>query len=184
MPDRFHGRLFHGKSRWVALVLVALLAAALLFVAYQESRNRGPQLFNAFYKPYPAVVGLPNGFGERSTYHKQLRQALRHYSERYYAQASQQFIELTTKRPENDTLNFFIGLSYIGRGEVASAQAYLAKVAVQPESPLQDDAQWYLALAHLQQGRIEAAEQLLESIVQESENNVIASRARRLLGRL
>lgn len=159
---------------------LGLVAALVLFLIYQQNRTPGPELYNRYFKPYPAIAAaLDTRERDETSYRKCFRHALKSYRKKQYAAATDSLLELTTQKPENDTLNLYIGLSYLARGEVEAAQSFLAKVLNKPESAWKSTARWYLALSHLQLGHIDTARRLL--IPLKNQDNLHQEEARKVL---
>jgi tetratricopeptide (TPR) repeat protein len=65
------------------------------------------------------------------------------------------------EKPENDTLNYFIGSAHLALKDVKIAQSYLEKVTRLPEGRFSQEAYWYLALSYLSEGEFELAKKAL-----------------------
>jgi tetratricopeptide (TPR) repeat protein len=79
-----------------------------------------------------------------------------------YASAINRWEKLLEQRPNNDTLNYFLGASSLAAGQDEKAVNYLQKALESKETAFAEEAWWYLGLTWLKQGEIEKAKQALQ----------------------
>ena len=69
--------------------------------------------------------------------------------------------------PSNDTLTYYLGLSYLEDSEELNALPYLNEVAVDKQSVFSQRAQWYQAMAHLLNNNLIEAKKSFTAITQD-----------------
>ena len=113
-------------------------------------------MFLEYFSPDP---GLPTVMGNNDNY--PFYEAMVDYKEGNYDVAIKKWRGLLVSKPNNDTLNYFLGVAHLANDDSKSAIPYLEKIDVS-ESFFGKDAKHYLGLAHLKSGDIEKAKALLE----------------------
>ncbi len=91
------------------------------------------------------------------------------YKQGNYDMAINKWEKLLAKKPENDTLNYFLGVSHLATGADNNAILFLKKVT-NSNSYFEKEARYYLGLAHLKNGEIDKAKIFLK------ENNEIMNK--------
>lgn len=165
--NRFHEQAFGTKQpakslyilRWRPLAMaasVALVLGAFLwyFVLLAPTHEK---LFTAYYEPDP---GLPTTMSNSAAY--AFDRGMVDYKTGNYPAAINRWEGLIAEKPQNDTLNYFLGTAHLELGNTEKAKAYLEIVVQNGDGPFAQDAAWYLALSYLSTGRIQEAKEVLE----------------------
>ncbi len=128
--------------RWMAAAaIIAVVSAIAYFNVFTNSEHR---LFSKYYFP---DSGLVSSMGVSDNYDFDV--AMINYKSGKYDQSIVEMKKLLLFNPNNDTLNYFIGNSFLALDKVDSAISYLKVVAVNNQSAFAKDANWYLGLAYL-----------------------------------
>lgn len=147
----------HNKRsmRWIysAAALVLVLLGIFYFTNLDSPSER---IFARNFVPDP---GLPTTMSTSSEY--DFFDAMVNYKREEYALAIDKWEKLLATKPENDSLNYFLGVSYLALEDAETAQQYLDKLQAQTESIFSEDVIYYRALALIKKGELQDAEQLL-----------------------
>jgi tetratricopeptide (TPR) repeat protein len=87
--------------------------------------------------------------------------AMVNYKREEYSVAIQKWEILLSEKPHNDTLNYFLGVSYLAQGNAEKASLLLSEATEDNASIFIDDAYYYSALAEIKRGNNESAIELL-----------------------
>jgi tetratricopeptide (TPR) repeat protein len=139
------------------------IAASLFFMAgffawlllFKSDPNE--RLFMAYYQADP---GLVTAMSSEANY--EFDRGMVDYKSGLYPEALQRWELLLEEKPDNDTLNYFVGSAHLAMKETKKAQYYLQKVMQLHEGRFSQDAYWYLALSYLSDGETELAKKTLE----------------------
>jgi tetratricopeptide (TPR) repeat protein len=74
-----------------------------------------------------------------------------------YSGAANRWDKLFIESPTSDTLNYFLGLSYLELEDLEKSKKLLSNVAETSGSYFNKDANWYLGLINIKEGQYEAA---------------------------
>ncbi|WP_194973451.1 tetratricopeptide repeat protein [Aquiflexum lacus] len=133
------------------LLTVGFFAWLLLFRPDPNER-----LFMAYYQADP---GLVTAMSSASNY--EFDRAMVDYKSAKYQDAITRWEKLIQDKPENDTLQFFLGASHLALKKADPAIFYFDAVATNENSNFQNDAIWYLALAYVLEGKEDLAVEVL-----------------------
>lgn len=134
----------------IAASVAILFAIGVFWFLNQPNTNE--KLFNEYYSQDP---GLPTVMGSNDNY--DFYEAMVDYKQGNYEIAINKWEKLLLEKPQNDTLNYFLGVSHLAKGNEKSAIAFLNKVAISKESAFKKEARYYLGLAHLKKGELKKA---------------------------
>jgi tetratricopeptide (TPR) repeat protein len=138
------------------LDLRKLLAAAAIIIAlgsfWYFNKPSNERLYSKYFTPDP---GLPTTMGSTDNY--KFYDAMVNYKQADYKKAISKWEVLQLKSPENDTLNYFLGVANLAKGQTDLAITYLQNTTQKPESVFIEDAQYYLGLAYLKINKKEEA---------------------------
>ncbi len=143
-------------KKYVMAASVALLIGITGFW-YSTSKDPNQEFFNEYFIPDP---GLPTTMSSNSNY--EFYEAMVSYKQAKYSLAISQWNTLLEQKPENDTLNYFLGVAHLASNNEDLAIDLLSKVCQQSNSYFIDDAFYYLGLAQLKAGNVEAAKYNLD----------------------
>lgn len=151
------------KTHWGKIA-----AAILVFLAiggfWWFSNPQNERLYAEYFEPDP---GLPTTMS--STNEFEFYDAMVNYKQGDYKTAISKWEALKQNTPENDTINYFLGVAYMADKNVDQAIPYLSKTANNPKSIFLEDAYYYLGLAYLKANKVEKAKNTLEK--SQSENS-------------
>lgn len=154
------GRRIAFRPGWKTLAVAASVALLVglgwLLTPRQPSDEA---LFAAHFSPAP---GLPTTLGLSDS--PQFDEGMISYKLGAYAASRTTWQPLIEQQPNNDTLRFFFGASYLAENQTTAAIDYLEPLIGKSGSAWQASAQWYTALAHLRNGEKAKARPLLESL--------------------
>lgn len=139
------------KFNYLAIAASIALLVSVGGIWYLSSTSNNQQLYERYFRPDP---GLPTVMGNSDNY--DFYDAMVNYKQNDYATAIEKWKKLLITKPENDTLNYFIGVSYLAKNNTKSAVPYLEKVT-STASIFKNDAYYYLGLSYLKEDNIEAA---------------------------
>lgn len=134
-------------KKWLvaASVLVIVALSSLLFLNRDTKEEK---LFAAYFRPEP---GLISAMGTSDNY--LFDRAMVDYKVGDYDAALAAWENLLASKPENDTLNYFIGSAYLIKKKEETAIAHFKKVIDNQNSFFRNDALWYTGLALLKLNR-------------------------------
>lgn len=144
------------KVRFLSFSKIAIAAGIIiaLGVFWFVSGSSNDRLYAKHFKPDP---GLPTTMSSLDNF--VFYDAMVNYKQGEYAKAISKWEKLELKSPDNDTINYFLGVAYLADQNAEEAINYLNKTANNTESVFLEDAYYYLGLAYLKSDRIEEASQ-------------------------
>lgn len=145
------GRKFNYR---IAASVAILLAFGGLWFFNRLDPNE--QLFREYYSPDP---GLPTVMGSNDNY--AFYEAMVDYKQGKYDVAISKWEKLLAQKPENDTLNYFLGSAHLANGNTQRSLPYLENVSQNNRSRFYQESLYYLGLNYLKLGRNEDAERVL-----------------------
>ncbi|MCX7550803.1 tetratricopeptide repeat protein [Xanthomarina sp. F2636L] len=165
--DEFHKELpetntpIEEPSKIRYLNIKKLIAIAAVFVISLGSywffnKESHTNLYSKYYSPDP---GLPTTMSSSDNFI--FYDAMVNYKRKDYNLAISKWEPLLIKKPENDTLNYFIGSAYLANDKEELAMTYLQKVTQLKENTFKNEAYYYLGLAYLKAKNIELAKKYL-----------------------
>lgn len=157
-------RLFMG---WMYGAAAAIIVVVILFFS-GVFKNSDSRLYSKFYHP---DSGLISSMGVSDQYPFDV--AMIDYKSGKYSVALEKLQQLRKSHPQNDTLNYFIGNSYLALGKTEEAIPYLNEVADHPASVFAKDAEWYLGLAFLKLGNNDQAFKHISRSENERKNELL-----------
>ena len=165
-----------GFTRKKTVLPLFLSIAAILILLFgifwmMDRKEEPAQLFAKNFKP---DIGLPlkmsastsNGFYE----------GMLEYKQENYAEAIEVWEKLLAYDPQNDTLNYFLGVANLALGKEDKSLEYLHDPLLFLNGMFSEDAAYYAALAEIKKGDFEKAKKHL--------NNNPSSRNKKLLDQL
>lgn len=137
---------------WAAAAAIVLLIAAAVWVLFPLEPNH-QRLFAQYYQEDPGLITAMSAAGKYD-----FDRAMVEYKSGNYKDAILRWEKQLLEKPENDTLNYFLGSAHLALKETDVAIKYFESVTKMPESRFSEDNFWYLALAYLRQGSLEKAQ--------------------------
>lgn len=138
-----------------------IAAAAALVIALGSiwffSTPHNEKLYAKYFTPDP---GLPTTMSTTNNF--DFYDAMVNYKHGDYQDAIAKWKVLSEKKPENDTINYFLGVAYLANKNATEAIPFLENAAEAPDSfTFLNDTYYYLGLAYLKEGNIELAKKNL-----------------------
>lgn len=153
--DVFHETIPKDKthlstSRSVRFLNYSKLAvAAAIFICVGSiwffSSSPNQRLYAEYFRPYP---GLPTTMSS-STDNFAFYDAMVNYKHADYDMAINKWEILKEKKPNNDTINYFLGVAYLANKNKIEAIPFLERAVADSTFTLLNDAHYYLGLAYL-----------------------------------
>ena len=142
---------FNPFRKYAIAASIALLAVlGIWLILNQKPKNE--KLFAQYFKPDP---GLITPMSTTSNY--EFYRGMVDYKQAKYKLAFERWKPLIAKKPQNDTLNFYLGLSWLARADSRKAIPYLSKAVNVTNSVFINEAWYYLGLAQLKEGQFSKA---------------------------
>ncbi|MDF9795461.1 tetratricopeptide (TPR) repeat protein [Catalinimonas alkaloidigena] len=141
----------------VAASLALFVLAGWWFFSVQPSQPA--TLYASYFAP---ATGLPTTLGYSNS--TDFAEGMVSYKLGEYAEARSYWQPLLKAAPSNDTLNYYVGISFLAEEAPAQALGYLEKVAQTESSVFSNDAHWYQALAYLLNEQEEEARAILNEL--------------------
>ncbi len=140
------------KNIFFIAAAAALAAFVMLFIFTDLFKNNDNKIFSNYYKP---DTGLITSMSVSEQYEFDV--AMIDYKAGNYQKAINGWLNLRKGNERNDTLNYFIGSSYLASNDAKSAVPYFLEVTKNQNSTFLYDAQWYAGLAYLKLGNTQKA---------------------------
>lgn len=155
--DKFHEGIgtapTNMKLRLLAYRIAAGIAVLLALSIWWYNRpNTNERLYNSYFSPDP---GLPTVMGTHDNY--SFYEAMVDYKQGNYKKAIKKWEKLLLSKPTNDTLQYFLGASYMATENMEKAILRLAPISDASNSIFYEDINLYLGLAFLKKNDIEKA---------------------------
>lgn len=154
--DAVHRRMIRRKKQIWWISVAASVAILLSFSIWLL--NRPTQYERLFTENLTIEPGLPLPMSAVDDY--DFYDAMVDYKSGEYKIAEKKWMKLLKKEPENDTLNYFIGIALFNSEEYLKAEPYFIKVIKLNSSTYTGKSEWYLALSYLKTGETDKLRQL------------------------
>ncbi|KPQ12966.1 MAG: hypothetical protein HLUCCX10_14450 [Algoriphagus marincola HL-49] len=141
-------------SPWNFIFIAASLFLAIGVVVWLFLFQSDPseRLFMSYYKADP---GLLTAMSSAISY--EFDRGMVDYKSANYQEAINRWEKLIEDKPESDTLQFFLGSSYLALKKTDPAIFYFDAVISNENSSFQKDAIWYLGLTYVLEGKKDKA---------------------------
>lgn len=159
------------QFKWKPLAIAAsvLLLLAVSFWVFVGSSTQNEKLFMAYYVPDPGMV---TAMGLQTNY--EFDRGMVDYKTGDYQAAITRWEKLLAEKPDNDTLNYFLGSAFLAVGNPDQAKSYLEKTILMESSIFQKEASWYLGLSLLKSGNNTEAIKYLQKSGREEAAEIIS----------
>ncbi|MDG1729577.1 MAG: hypothetical protein P8K68_11735 [Algibacter sp.] len=139
-----------------------IAVAAAIIIAFGSiwffSIPKNEKLYTEYFKLDP---GLPTTMSRTDNF--DFYDAMVNYKHGDYQMAIDKWKVLQEKKPNNDTLNYFLGVAHLANKNVSDAIPYLERsIEAEDNFTFLDDAYLYLGLAYLKEGNTELAKKNLD----------------------
>lgn len=144
-------RAIHKVWPWAAAAcfLLVLAAGAWLAGLFTSDSER---LFQAYYEKDSGLIAV---MSKSENY--EFERGMVDYKSDDYSGALGFWLPLLESNPQNDTLQYFVSLSYLEKKDFAEGKLLLQHVINDPSSEFQKDAAWYFGLTMVKQGEFQEA---------------------------
>ena len=137
-------------------------AAAILLVLFgifwmMDNNTSSEKIFAKNFKP---DIGLPLKMGTANTYG--FYEGMLDYKQENYKEAISKWQILLEENPDNDTLNYFLGVANLALGDAGKSLEYLQNQERFQQGMFKEDAAYYAALAKIKEGKFEEAKIFLK----------------------
>ena len=156
----------HFKFRNIAAAVIIIFASATFWMINKPSNER---LYDSYFKPDP---GLPTTMSTSNNF--AFYDAMVNYKQGDYKKAIGKWEVLHAKSPENDTINYFLGVAHLANKSEDKAIEYLKQVTDNDHDAFKNDAHYYLGLAFLKDKNIMEAKKNLEMSSVEEAKTVLS----------
>lgn len=148
-------RKIHPFLKIAASISIFLLSGVGLwwFLHHNKSEDK---LYAQYYKPDP---GLPTVMSSSADY--TFDEAMQAYKLGSYQEAALSWEKQLKTKVNNDTLNYFLGSTYLAQGKLEAAIEKFDSVLANKASIFLEDASWYKGLAYVKLGQLNKAKQTI-----------------------
>lgn len=160
------------KTKYFDLSKIAAFTAVIIAIAsiWFFSTPKNENLYDTYFKKYPALSKIINDTKNFDFY-----DAMVSYKDGNYKIAIDKWKLQQEKKPENDTLNYFIGLAYLANENIDDAIPFLERsIEAEDDFIFLDEAYQYLGLAYLKAGNKDLAKKNLSISNTEISKKVIS----------
>ncbi|PKA82558.1 tetratricopeptide repeat protein [Ulvibacter sp. MAR_2010_11] len=146
------------KSKYPVFAIAAVCVALFGTFYFMSLDSTSEKLFSKYFIADP---GLPTTMSSNSNF--DFYDAMVNYKREEYTIAIAKWEKLSEEKIDNDTLNYYLGVSYLAHGDSEKALNYLETLGAYPESMFAEDAIYYRALALIRLGETAKASKLLQA---------------------
>ena len=159
--DAFHKDIPEKKfnktsSKLISLQFLKYAAAAIILMVisnyYFFGNPSNEKLYSEYFTPDP---GLPTTMGNTANY--DFYDAMVNYKYGDYKKAISKWEKIEQRKPDNDTINYFLGVAHLADKNVEKSIPFLKKTAHDTESKFNNDANFYIGLAYLKTDNLDLA---------------------------
>ena len=152
---------FYRKPWAIAASFLLLIAASFSIWQMQPASLSSDALFSQYFEQ-GSLNEMVRGDSTEDIY----TIALQQYRNGKFGAAEKSFQQALAKKPEDITLAFGLGQTYLNQTppKLDAAAQYLNKVIKHQDNAYIQDASWYLALIQVKQNKIDAAKMNLENV--------------------
>ena len=161
--DLFHDDIPKGKKpskvRYLHFIKTGIAAAIIIGIGlfWMNKNPSNDRIYAKYFTPDP---GLPTTMSTTSNY--TFFDGMVNYKQGEYKTAISKWTTLEQKSPNNDTLQYFLGVAYLADKNPAKAIPYLNKTVSNSKNLFFEDATFYLGLAYLKEDKTTEAKNVLE----------------------
>jgi tetratricopeptide (TPR) repeat protein len=133
-----------------------------------KSNSPFEKIFAENFKP---DIGLPLKMNTENAHG--FYEGMLDYKQENYKEAIEKWQVLLKTTPENDTLNYYLGVAHLALGKAAKSLEYLESQERFRQGIFKEDAAWYAALAKIKEGKPEEAGLLLQKYPSKRNSNLL-----------
>jgi len=157
------------KNRFAIIAVAASIVLACGVFWFMDQGSSSDTLYAKHFTPDP---GLPTTMSTTSEYN--FYEAMVDYKRKEYGTAIKKWEQLLPEKPDNDTLNYFLGVANLANGDEVKAQKFLSTALNNQDGFLKSEAYYYLGLAYLKGGNTEQAKENFKLSKSERGNKILA----------
>ena len=143
---------------WYSIAIAAVMILFIGIIRNLDHSNTQEEIFAKNFKP---DIGLPLKMSKSSEF--RFFEGMLDYKQENYKEAIVKWQDLLKTKPENDTLNYFLGVTNLALGDATKSLEYLQNQERFQQGIFKEDAAWYAALAKIKAGKFEEAKVFLKS---------------------
>ena len=149
----------------LTLVIASIIAVGSIWF-FSISPNE--KIYKKYFKPESGLqrvntISNPDFFS-----------AMEDYQNGNYKFAIKKWLNINKNKPNNDTLNYFLGVAKMANNNVAEAIPFLERCITKKSFFLLDNAYYYLGLAYLNEGNTELAKKYLNLTTNDSSEEILS----------
>ncbi|MDY0102046.1 MAG: hypothetical protein RBS07_03855 [Lentimicrobium sp.] len=148
-------RITKSNAVWYAIAAILVVFFGILWLL--KSNSTAEKIFAENFKP---DIGLPLKMNTEDA--NIFYEGMLDYKQENYKHAIDKWQVLQKINPENDTLNYFLGVAHLALGNAAKSLEYLENQEHFRQSIFKEDATYYAALAKIKEGTMEEARIFLQ----------------------
>ena len=158
------------KIRFLSVTKIAIAAGIIIAIGlfWFSGASSNDRLYSKYFTPDP---GLPTTMSSSNNF--PFYDAMVNYKQGEYAIAISKWEKIEQKSPDNDTINYFLGVAYLAHQNVEKAVPYLSKTINNSNSVFLEDAYFYLGLAYLKSDKKEKAKQAFQKSKSEKSSEIL-----------
>lgn len=171
--------------KWLVAASILILICISYWIWMPSSVNQTDELFAQHYEPYPISITTRSGDNIEADIVNTL---IKNYNDTKYGEALiaiNQILGQDSLAESNIAeLQFFKGLSYLGRADYSKSAEALKQVLLLGSNEYYQQCQWYLALIALKNKKIDLAASYLNEIKETTNQGKYYNKANQLLKKL
>lgn len=158
------------KVRFLQFAKMGIAAAIIIAIGlfWMHNNPTNEQIYANHFTPDP---GLPTTMSTTANY--TFCDGMVNYKQGNYKSAIAKWSALEQKSPDNDTLQYFLGVAYLAENNTKKAIPYLKTTVKNAKSLFFEDATFYLGLAYLKEDNVSEARKTLEKSTSEKNKIVL-----------
>ena len=153
IPQESVSKVYTLNFKKLAVAAVIIISVGSFWFLNQNSNTK---LYANYFTPDP---GLATTMSQNSNF--EFYDAMVNYKQEKYQIAIEKWKKIYNTKPENDTLNYFLGVAYMANKNESAAIKYLENVTALVNTNFKNDAYYYLGLAYLKNDNLELAKKNL-----------------------
>jgi len=135
----------------IAASVAFLVALGYMFLGNNDQHDK---LYAEFFKPDPGLV-TPMSSSENYEFYR----GMVDYKRGEYELAINRWQEQLKMKPDNDSLNYFIGMTLMAQNKLEKAKPFLQSVAAQTSSVFKPEVHYFIGLIALNDGDLNKAKE-------------------------
>jgi tetratricopeptide (TPR) repeat protein len=168
LPEIQYSKLRTSPLYWAVAASISLLILAGIWWT-KPLTSQQEKIFQSYYHTDPGLISTMSSGGDY-----EFDRGMVDFKVGDYSGAANRWDKLFIESPTSDTLNYFLGLSYLELEDLEKSKKLLSNVAETSGSYFNKDANWYLGLIMIKEGQYEAAIPYLKASGREESHALIS----------